>query len=109
MQSGGSPDWVDIDGSYGEGGGQIGRTALSLSVITGRPLRLSRICAHRRNPGIAAKHLTAVHAAAALCRARVDGDRLGSMQLEFAPSAPAAAGDYPSMSAWRATAAVPEP
>jgi RNA 3'-terminal phosphate cyclase (ATP) len=94
MQSEGSLDWVDIDGAYGEGGGQILRTALSLSVITGRPLRIERTRAHRRNPGLAAQHLTAVRAAAEMCGARLDGDRLGSMQLVFAPTAPAAAGDY---------------
>ncbi len=83
-----------IDGSHGEGGGQILRTALSLSAITGRPLRIERIRANRRNPGLAAQHVTAIRAAAALCRARVAGDRLGSAELDFVPTALVAAGDY---------------
>jgi RNA 3'-terminal phosphate cyclase (ATP) len=94
MSSGSIKDCVDIDGAHGEGGGQILRTALSLSVITGRPLRIKRIRAHRRNPGLAAQHLTAVRSAAALCGARLTGDTLGSMHLEFAPTAPVAAGNY---------------
>jgi RNA 3'-terminal phosphate cyclase (ATP) len=83
-----------IDGSHGEGGGQILRTALSLSAMTGLPLRIERIRANRRNPGLAAQHVTAVRAVAALCGAQVAGDRLGSPALDFAPTAPVAAGDY---------------
>jgi RNA 3'-terminal phosphate cyclase (ATP) len=83
-----------IDGSEGEGGGQILRTALSLSAITGRPLSLERIRAKRRNPGLAAQHLTAVRAAAALCDAELAGDSLASQELSFAPRAPVAAGAY---------------
>ncbi len=83
-----------IDGSHGEGGGQILRTALSLSAITGRALRIERIRANRRNPGLAAQHVTAVRAAAALCDARVSGDALASQQLDFTPRAPVSAGDY---------------
>jgi RNA 3'-terminal phosphate cyclase (ATP) len=87
-------DWVAIDGAHGEGGGQILRTALSLSAITGRPLRIDRIRALRRNPGLAAQHLTAVRSAAALCAAQLEGDALGSTFLEFVPTTPVAAGDY---------------
>ena len=83
-----------IDGAYGEGGGQILRTALALSAITGRPLRIDRIRALRRNPGLAAQHLTAVRAAAEICGARLAGDALGSTTLEFSPERPAAAGQY---------------
>ena len=83
-----------IDGAHGEGGGQILRTALTLSAITGRPFRLERIRANRRNPGLAAQHVTAIRAAAALCGARVTGDALASAELDFAPQAPVAAGDY---------------
>ena len=89
-----SQDRVILDGAHGEGGGQILRTALSLSAITGRPFRIDRIRALRRNPGLAAQHLTAVHSAAALCAARLRGDALGSASLEFVPTAPVAAGDY---------------
>jgi RNA 3'-terminal phosphate cyclase (ATP) len=94
MQSRSQAECVVLDGAYGEGGGQILRTALSLSAITGRPLRIERIRALRRKPGLAAQHLTAVRSAAALCAARVDGDELGSTALSFAPSEPPAAGDY---------------
>jgi len=85
---------VIIDGAYGEGGGQILRTALSLSAFTGRPLRIEHIRAARRNPGLAAQHLTAVRAAAALCGAQLSGDMLGSTCLEFTPEAPVMAGNY---------------
>ena len=64
-------DLVEIDGSFGEGGGQILRTSLALSLITGRPLRLSRIRANRPKPGLAAQHLRAVEAAAAISRGTV--------------------------------------
>lgn len=84
---------VIIDGAHGEGGGQILRTALSLSAIAGRPLRIERIRALRRDPGLAAQHLTAVQAAAALCGARLTGDTLGSSCLDFAPQASVAAGN----------------
>lgn len=83
-----------IDGAHGEGGGQILRTALTLSAITGRKFRLERIRANRRNPGLAAQHVTAIRAAAALCGARLSGDALASGELDFAPAAPVAAGDY---------------
>lgn len=83
-----------IDGAHGEGGGQILRTAVSLAAITGRSLRIERIRANRRNPGLAAQHLTAVRAAAALCDARLSGDTLASQELDFIPHAPVSAGDY---------------
>jgi RNA 3'-terminal phosphate cyclase (ATP) len=83
-----------IDGSHGEGGGQILRTALSLSAITGRALRVENIRAGRPKPGLAAQHVTAVRALAAVCDAEVRGDELGSQVLGFAPGAPVRAGDY---------------
>jgi len=85
---------VLIDGSYGEGGGQILRTALSLSAITGRPLRMEQIRANRHNAGLAAQHLTAVRAAASLCDARLKGDELASRELDFIPRRPVSAGNY---------------
>jgi len=85
---------VAIDGSHGEGGGQIVRTAVALASMTGRPLRVERIRAGRPHPGLAAQHLTAVRAAAAICGARLEGDELGSMELEFEPSGPPRPGDY---------------
>ncbi len=83
-----------IDGSYGEGGGQIVRTSLALSAIIGRPIRLERIRAGRRKPGLAAQHLTGVRATAAVCAARLEGDALGSQALSFTPGAPPQAGAY---------------
>ena len=83
-----------IDGGYGEGGGQIVRTALSLSAITGRPIRLDRIRARRPKPGLAAQHVTAVHALATLCDADVTGNVLGSLSLEFRPRRSVKPGDY---------------
>lgn len=85
---------LEIDGSQGEGGGQILRTSLSLAAITGQPIRLNRIRANRPKPGLAAQHLTSVQAAATLCRAQVRGDILGSTTLEFLPTCPPQAGQY---------------
>jgi len=81
----GSPNTITIDGSAGEGGGQILRTALSLSLVTGTPFRIERIRAARKKPGLLRQHLTAVGAAAELGRATVDGAALGSASLSFAP------------------------
>jgi RNA 3'-terminal phosphate cyclase (ATP) len=80
-------DWITIDGSAGEGGGQMLRTALALSLVTGRPFRIERIRAGREKPGLLRQHLTAVHAAAAVGRAAVTGGELGSTALTFEPSA----------------------
>ncbi len=77
---------VTIDGAYGEGGGQILRTCLSASLLTGRAFHIDRIRAGRRRPGLLAQHLTAVRAAAAVGKAAVDGDHLGSDRLDFAPT-----------------------
>lgn len=85
---------IYIDGAYGEGGGQVLRTSLSLAIITNQPIRIERIRAGRQKPGLAAQHLTAVRAAAAICQAEVRGDALGSMTLEFIPGGSAQAGHY---------------
>jgi RNA 3'-terminal phosphate cyclase (ATP) len=77
---------LDIDGSAGEGGGQILRTSLALSLVTGRPIRVRGIRAARRKPGLLRQHLTAVLAARDVGGARVSGAELGSTELEFAPS-----------------------
>ncbi|MDF9393323.1 MULTISPECIES: RNA 3'-terminal phosphate cyclase [Methylococcus] len=87
-------DLLRIDGSYGEGGGQILRTALSLAALTGTAVRLENIRARRRKPGLAAQHLTAVKAVALLCDARIEGADLGSQTLEFIPCRSVRAGDY---------------
>lgn len=78
-------DCITIDGPRGEGGGQILRTALGLSLVTGRPVRFEKIRARRSNPGLLRQHLTAVQAAAAIGRARVAGAELGSQSLLFEP------------------------
>ncbi|NEP10339.1 MAG: RNA 3'-terminal phosphate cyclase [Symploca sp. SIO2C1] len=85
---------INIDGSWGEGGGQILRTSVSLATITGQSVRIDRIRANRKKPGLAAQHLTSVRAAAALCQAQLSGDTLGSMTLEFIPTRPPQAGQY---------------
>jgi len=87
-------DKLIIDGSHGEGGGQILRSALSLSAITGRPVRIEKLRANRKKPGLAAQHLTSVRAAAMLCDAEVKGAELGSQTLQFIPRKPVRAGDY---------------
>jgi RNA 3'-terminal phosphate cyclase (ATP) len=85
---------IYIDGSYGEGGGQVLRSSLSLATITGHPIRIGRIRAGRKKPGLAAQHLTAVRAAAAICEAKVQGDTLGSTTLEFIPGDSIQPGKY---------------
>lgn len=76
---------IVLDGSYGEGGGQILRTALSLSLVTGAPFRIEKIRARRERPGLLRQHLTAVSAAQAAGQARVEGAELGSSELSFFP------------------------
>jgi len=85
---------ITIDGSFGEGGGQVLRTSLALSVITGRPLYIHNIRAARPKPGLQAQHLTSVRAAAAICDAEMEGDALGSLALTFRPAHPPQTGDY---------------
>jgi RNA 3'-terminal phosphate cyclase (ATP) len=77
---------IYIDGSVGEGGGQILRTSLTLSMITGQPFEMSNIRAQRSKPGILRQHLVAVRAAAEVCGANVSGDELGSTMLRFEPA-----------------------
>src|SRR6185436_13785565 len=77
---------ISIDGSFGEGGGQILRTALSLSLATGAPFRIENIRAQRPKPGLLRQHLTAVQAAAAVGRAHVEGHTAGSLALTFTPT-----------------------
>lgn len=76
---------IDIDGSRGEGGGQILRSSLALSALTGKPFRITRVRAGRPKPGLAAQHLASVNAAAAVCNATVDGAALGSAEVTFRP------------------------
>lgn len=87
-------DFLTLEGSHGEGGGQILRTALSLSITTLRPFRLINIRMGRRTPGLLPQHLSAVRAAAAVSGASLSGDDLGSTELTFAPSHQPRAGRY---------------
>lgn len=75
----------EIDGCYGEGGGQLLRTAVALAAITGETIRLHNIRAKRSNPGMAAQHVAAVKAVAALCGAEVEGLHVKSTELLFHP------------------------
>jgi RNA 3'-terminal phosphate cyclase (ATP) len=84
---------LTIDGSFGEGGGQIIRTSLALSLITGKPFRIYNVRARREKPGLARQHLTAVRAAATIGGAQVDGADVGSTAFTFTPGA-VAPGDY---------------
>ena len=84
---------ICIDGSRGEGGGQILRTSLALACITGRKLRIENIRAARRKPGLAKQHLSCVHAACQICDGQCRGDALGSQVLNFQPG-PIRGGDY---------------
>lgn len=76
---------VNVDGSRGEGGGQILRSSLSLAVVSGRPITVERIRARRPKPGLLRQHLTAVKAAARISNARVEGAELHSRELTFTP------------------------
>jgi RNA 3'-terminal phosphate cyclase (ATP) len=84
---------LTIDGSYGEGGGQILRSSLALSIITGKPVCITKIRAARSSPGLQQQHLTSVHAAASVCHAEVSGNRLQSTELTFRPGK-VQSGDY---------------
>lgn len=82
-----------IDGSHGEGGGQILRTTLSLSMVTGTPVRIEKIRAGRAKPGLMRQHLACVRAAQSVCNAEVSGDAPGSECVTFHPGK-IHAGDY---------------
>jgi RNA 3'-terminal phosphate cyclase (ATP) len=87
-------DWIVIDGAYGEGGGQIIRTSVSLAAITGKPVEIVNVRAKRSKPGLQAQHLTSVKAAAALCEAKLFGAELGSQWIRFEPQTLANGGDW---------------
>jgi RNA 3'-phosphate cyclase len=76
---------IDVDGSEGEGGGQILRTAVALSALTGQEILVHGIRSNRANPGLQAQHLCAVNGVAKMCNARVKGASMGSSELEFSP------------------------
>lgn len=77
---------IEIDGASGEGGGQILRTSLSLSCVTGKPFRIFNIRKGREKPGIMPQHLKSVTACQRISGAQVEGAEVGSLELRFAPS-----------------------
>lgn len=83
-----------IDGSLGEGGGQVLRTSLSCAAILQKPFRLVNIRAKRSKPGLRPQHLTAVRAVGRICNAYVQGDVLNSTTLEFTPQTRPQGGTY---------------
>ncbi len=76
---------LHLNGSHGEGGGQLLRTSLSLAALLGEPVRITEIRAGRAKPGLRPQHLTAVKALTQITRAEVAGDTLGSRELTFRP------------------------
>ncbi len=76
---------IVIDGSTGEGGGQILRSALGLSLVSGKPFQIRNIRANRKKPGLMRQHLTAVQAAAEIGTCKIDGAIIGSTELFFTP------------------------
>jgi RNA 3'-terminal phosphate cyclase (ATP) len=81
---------LTIDGSQGEGGGQILRSSLALSAITGTPVKIEKIRAKRAKPGLQRQHLVAVQAAARVACAQLEGDVLNSREITFTPQQPVA-------------------
>src|ERR1051325_41893 len=84
---------IIIDGSFGEGGGQIIRTSLALSLVTGKAFRIERVRPRRDRPGLQRQHLTAVTSAAEIGRAETSGASIGSAQFTFTPRG-VTPGDY---------------
>lgn len=76
---------IEIDGSYGSGGGQTLRSACALSAVTQKPCRIFNIRKSRPKPGLAIQHLLGIQALAQLCNGRLEGDRLGSEEIKFYP------------------------
>ncbi len=76
---------IEIDGAYGEGGGQIIRTSLTLASVTGKPVRISSIRAGRTPPGLKPQHMMACNSVRKICRGKLEGAELGSTELAFTP------------------------
>ncbi len=88
-----SHNTIDIDGSQGEGGGQIVRSSLALSLVTGKPVSIENIRAGRNKPGLMRQHLTALNAAIEISSATASGNAVGVRSLQFEPDE-VRAGDY---------------
>lgn len=76
---------IELDGSYGEGGGQILRTAVALSAVTGKEVKIDNIRRARPKPGLSAQHVKAVESVARICEAHIEGCRMQSTRMHFAP------------------------
>jgi RNA 3'-terminal phosphate cyclase (ATP) len=85
---------LEIDGSYGEGGGQVLRTSLTLAALTGQPVQVHQVRAGRRNRGLAPQHLATVLATAQVCAAEVRGARVGSTEVTFVAQSRPQPGTY---------------
>lgn len=85
---------ITLDGSQGEGGGQIVRTAVTLSAITGQPVEITRVRAGREAPGLRPQHVTAIQAVGSLCDAQMRGVEIGSEALVFEPGSSVRPGEY---------------
>ncbi len=76
---------IVVDGSHGEGGGQVIRTSVALSALTGKPVRITNIRAKRCTSGLRAQHVSGVDAVAQMCNAEVKGASIGSEEIDFFP------------------------
>ncbi|MDP2754904.1 MAG: RNA 3'-terminal phosphate cyclase, partial [Nitrospirota bacterium] len=76
---------IELDGYYGEGGGQILRTAVALSAVTGKEVKIDNIRRVRPKPGLSAQHVKAVESLARICEADVEGCRMHSTRMHFVP------------------------
>jgi RNA 3'-terminal phosphate cyclase (ATP) len=85
--------YITVDGSMGEGGGQVLRASLALSMALGKPFQMTHIRARRPKPGLKRQHLTCVSAAKTICNAVVTGDEINSTEISFIPEA-VLGGDY---------------
>src|SRR5574341_277898 len=77
---------IEIDGAFGEGGGQIIRSAVTLSCLTQKPVEITNIRKNRKVPGLRAQHMTAIKIIAKVCNAKVEGLHVGSTEIKFFPS-----------------------
>ena len=84
---------ITIDGSFGEGGGQILRSSLALSAITGEPVRIENVRANRSKPGLLRQHLAAFNAVTEICGGHASGAELGSSEISLRPGS-IRAGEY---------------